>query len=54
MEKNLHIGNEIRKELRKQDQSIAWLADKVDFDPSNLDQQLKSSNIKTKNYMMAA
>jgi hypothetical protein len=48
MEKNLHIGNEIRKELRKQDRSIAWLANKVDIDPSNLNQQLKSSNIRTK------
>jgi hypothetical protein len=48
MEKNLHIGEEIRKELRKQNRSIDWLADKVNIDPSNLNQQLKSSNIKTK------
>jgi hypothetical protein len=48
MGKKLHIGNEIRKELMQQERSIAWLANKVDNDPSNLNQKLKSSNIRTK------
>jgi hypothetical protein len=48
MGENIHIGNEIRKELNKQDRPIAWLANEVDIDPSNLIKQLKSSNLRTK------
>ena len=46
MERNLHIGDEIRKELLVQDRSIAWLARKLGCDASNLNQKLKSPKIK--------
>lgn len=46
MEKKLHVGNEIKKELFAQDLSIAWLARKLGCDASNLNKKLKSSKIK--------
>lgn len=46
MEKKLHVGNEIKKELFAQDFSIAWLARKLGCDASNLNKKLKSSKIK--------
>ena len=46
MEKNLHNGEEIKKELFAQERPIAWLARKLGCDASNLNQKLKSSKIK--------
>ena len=41
----VHIGDEIRKELNKQSRSIAWLADEIEHDSSNLHKQLSSRYI---------
>ena len=46
MKNNVHIGNEIRKELGKRKLSIAWLAKEILDDPSNLCKQLGSKFIK--------
>jgi len=46
MEKNLHIGDKIKKELRVQDLSISWLARKLECDASNLNKKLKSPKMK--------
>jgi hypothetical protein len=46
MRKNLHIGDEIKKELLAQDLPIAWLARKLGCDTSNLNKKLKSSKMK--------
>ena len=49
METKIHIGSEIRKELKKQERTITWLADKVENgDPSNLSKQLNSQHIRPK------
>ena len=43
----LHIGNEIRKELQKQERTVIWLASKLrNGDPSNLGKKLHSEHIK--------
>ena len=43
----VHIGDEIRKELLKQERSVTWLANNIeDADPSNLRKQLNSQHIK--------
>jgi hypothetical protein len=43
----LHIGNAIRDELKRQERSNAWLAQKIHMDPSNLSKLLRQSNMNT-------
>jgi len=45
MKINLHIGDEIRKELNFQERSVAWLANRIGSDSSNLRKKLNSSHI---------
>jgi hypothetical protein len=47
MDKTFHIGEEIKKQLKIQERSIAWLAKKVCCDPSDLGKQLKRQHINT-------
>jgi hypothetical protein len=35
-EVGIHMGDEIRKELNHQSRSIAWLANEIEHDSSNL------------------
>ena len=44
--KNVHIGYEIMKELKKRNLSVSWLAMKTDDDASNLCKQLRGKYIK--------
>ena len=44
----VHMGDEIRSELNKQCRSIAWLANQIDHDTSNLTKQLSSQYIHPK------
>ena len=44
----IHMGDEIRKELNKQKRSVAWLADEIEHDSSNLNKQLSSQYIHSK------
>ena len=47
MRMKLHIGDEIRRELRRQERSVSWLAGKLDgVDPSNLNRMLLQKNVK--------
>ena len=48
MKMELHIGDEIKKELAIQERFVAWLASKIDYDSSNLHKLLMSPNIKHK------
>ena len=45
MKNKVHIGDEIKKELHKQERSIAWLARKIQIDPDNFRKQLNSGKI---------
>ena len=47
MNPSIHIGEEIRQQLKAQERSIAWLAGKVNHDSSNLCKLLKCSHIPT-------
>ena len=39
------MGDEVRKELNKQQRSIAWLANEIEHDVSNLHKQLSAPYI---------
>lgn len=43
--KELHIGEEIKEQLKIQERSIAWLARKIYCDPSNLCKQLNCPHL---------
>jgi hypothetical protein len=43
----IHIGEEIRQQLKEQERSIRWLAQKVGCDQSNLNKKLQCSSIDT-------
>ena len=45
-ENKIHIGEEIKRELLKQDRTISWLARQLGCDSSNLNKRLKSSKMK--------
>ena len=45
MQTIVHIGEEILKELKAQERSVAWLAKKVNRDRSNLNKQLKCPHL---------
>ena len=45
MKINLHIGDEIRQELYFQERSVAWLANRIGADSSNLRKKLTASHI---------
>lgn len=47
MNANFHIGDEIRKELRIQERTITWLANRIGKDSGNLRRQLNSQHLKT-------
>ena len=47
MEKTLHIGNEIRRELLRQRRSVAWLARELGYDRSNFYRVLRTPSIDT-------
>lgn len=47
MEKTLHIGNEIRRELLRQERSVAWLARQLGYDRSNFYRVLRAPSIDT-------
>ncbi|MGM9817607.1 MAG: XRE family transcriptional regulator [Paludibacteraceae bacterium] len=47
MEKTLHIGNEIRCELLRQERSVAWLARQLGYDRSNFYRVLRAPSIDT-------
>lgn len=44
-ESELHIGNLIKEELKRQDRSIAWLSRKVFCDRSNLSRVLQNQYV---------
>ena len=44
-ESELHIGNLIKEELKRQDRSIAWLSRKVFCDRSNLSRILQNQYV---------
>ena len=44
---NIHIGSEIRKQLNVQ-RSVNWLAEKIDYDQSNLNKYLKMPHLNSK------
>ena len=41
----IHMGEAVKKELRLQKRPVAWLAEEIGHDTSNLHEQLKSSYI---------
>ncbi len=45
MSENIHIGNSIKQELKRQERSIAWLARQVYCDRSNLSRLLQNQYI---------
>ena len=47
MNMSVHIGNEIRHYLAGQQRSVAWLAEQICYDPSNLRKLLKNRYIHT-------
>ena len=48
MKEKIHIGDDIREELYRQERSIAWLAAKIDYDSSNLRKLLINGKINRK------
>jgi len=42
---HIHIGELILQKLREEKLSVAWLAGKVDVDPSNLHKRLKKMSM---------
>ncbi|MCL2435759.1 MAG: XRE family transcriptional regulator [Lentimicrobiaceae bacterium] len=44
---NIHIGELILKKLKKEKLSVAWLAGKINIDPSNLHKKLKKKSMDT-------
>lgn len=47
MAETLHIGNEIRYELLRQERSVAWLARQLGYDRSNFYRVLRAPSIDT-------
>ena len=47
MTETLHIGNEIRRELLRQERSVAWLARQLGYDRSNFYRVLRAPSIDT-------
>jgi len=47
MNVSIHIGEVIKNELEERNRSVAWLADKIYCDPSNLRKILKNAHIST-------
>ena len=45
MQPTVHIGEEILKELKAQERSVAWLATKINRDRSNFNRQLKNPHL---------
>lgn len=45
MQQEFHIGEEVLKELKAQERSVAWLATKINRDRSNLNRQLKNPHL---------
>ena len=45
MNPSIHIGEEIKQQLKMQERSVVWLAKQVNSDPSNLYKQLKYPHI---------
>jgi DNA-binding Xre family transcriptional regulator len=43
----IHIGNLILQKLEEENRSVAWLAEKIYTDQSNLNKLLKKSSINT-------
>jgi DNA-binding Xre family transcriptional regulator len=46
MHETIHIGKLIRQKLAEKDRPIAWLAQKIGCDPSNLCKMLKNKDIR--------
>ena len=44
---DVHIGELILQKLKKEERSVAWLADKIFIDPSNLRKRLKKKSMDT-------
>ena len=42
---DIHIGAFIHKKLEEKEHSVAWLARKINYDPSNLRKLLKQNHI---------
>jgi len=42
-----HIGEQILQKLKEEKRSVAWLADKIYIDPSNLRKILKKNSMNT-------
>ncbi len=47
MEKKIHIGQLIKAKLIEQERSGAWLARKINTDPSNVSKILRRRNVDT-------
>ena len=48
MDIQVHIGSEIRKQLKEQKRSVSWLAEEIGCDNSSLSRRLKNQHINTK------
>jgi hypothetical protein len=44
---NIHIGKLILQKLKEEERSVAWLAEKIYTDPSNLRKRLKKKSMDT-------
>ena len=44
---SIHIGDEIKRQLKLQERSVAWLAKQIGADSSNLSKRLKHQDMHT-------
>jgi trehalose-6-phosphate synthase len=45
---NIHIGNLVLQKLKEKKRSVAWFANEIGIDPSNLRKRLKKQSMDTK------